>query len=322
MEEMRKAIWVILAMAVFASSAMVGVRGDDTKILVKKVKGEKVCMQGWECNTWSKYCCNQTITNFFQTYQFENLFSKRNSPVAHAIGFWDFQSFITAAALYEPLGFGTTGGHLMQMKEIAAFLGHVGAATSCGYGVSTGGPLAWGLCFNREMSPSQSYCNDYYKLTYPCSPGAEYYGRGALPIYWNFNYGYIGDFLKVDLLNHPEYIEQNATLAFQTAIFKWMTPIKKSQPSAHDIFVGNWKPTKNDTLAKRIPGFGATMNILYADQVCGQGDIDSMNVIVSHYLYYLDLMGVGREEAGPHDYLTCAEQVAFNPTSSSSSSTS
>ena len=53
-----------------------------------------------------------------------------------------------------------------------------------GYGVATGGPLAWGLCYNREMSPSQSYCDDTYKYTYPCSPGAEYYGRGALPIYW------------------------------------------------------------------------------------------------------------------------------------------
>lgn len=53
-----------------------------------------------------------------------------------------------------------------------------------GDGVVTGGPLAWGLCFNKEMSPSQDYCNDYFKLTYPCSPGAQYYGRGALPIYW------------------------------------------------------------------------------------------------------------------------------------------
>lgn len=50
--------------------------------------------------------------------------------------------------------------------------------------MATGGPLAWGLCYNKELSPSQSYCDDYYKLTYPCAPGAEYYGRGALPIYW------------------------------------------------------------------------------------------------------------------------------------------
>ena len=60
------------------------------------------------------------------------------------------------------------------------------------------------------------------------------------------------------------------------------------------------------------------MNVLYGDLVCGKGDNESMNNIISHYLYYLDLMGVGREEAGPHDLLSCAEQVVFNPSSSSS----
>lgn len=99
-----------------------------------------------------------------------------------------------------------------------------------------------------------------------------------------------------------------------------MTEIKKGQPSSHDVFVGNWKPTKNDTLAKRVPGFGATMNILYGEMVCGQGDIDAMNNIVSHYQHYLDLIGVGREEAGPHDVLTCADQLAFNPATATAAS--
>ncbi|CAA0833244.1 Chitinase-like protein 1 [Striga hermonthica] len=284
------------------------------------MNGKKVCSQGWECLDWSEHCCNETISDFFQTYQFENLFSKRNSPVAKAVGFWDYRSFITASAIYQPLGFGTTGGKLMQMKEVAAFLAHVGSQTSCGYGVATGGPLAWGLCYNKEMSPSQSYCDDFYKFDYPCAPGVDYYGRGAIPIYWNYNYGKIGHAIKSDLLNHPEYIEQNATLAFQAAIWSWMTTSDKKYPSAHDAFVGNWKPTKNDTLAKRVPGFGTTMNVMYGDIVCGQGDIDPMNNIISHYLYYLDLMGVGRELAGPHEELSCAEQIPFTKSPSPKSS--
>ncbi|KAL3329508.1 hypothetical protein AABB24_036538 [Solanum stoloniferum] len=282
--------------------------------IVKTVKGTKMCVKDWECNKLSKFCCNLTITDYLDTDQFELLFTKRNSPVAHAVGFWDYGSFIRAAALYQPLGFGTTGGKKMQMKEIAAFLGHVGSKTSCGYGVATGGPLAYGLCYNKEMSPSQDYCDDYFKLTYPCTPGARYYGRGALPIYWNYNYGAIGEALKLNLLDHPEYIEQNATMAFQAAIWRWMNPMKKGQPSAHDAFVGNWKPTKNDTLSNRLPGFGTTMNILYGDGVCGQGDVDAMNNIISHYQYYLDLMGVGREQAGPHEVLNCGDQKPFNPT--------
>ncbi|KAL6509679.1 serine/threonine protein kinase, CMGC, dual-specificity [Orobanche gracilis] len=307
-----------LAICVMSMAACL-VSAADKEIKVKTVKGEKVCDQGWECKGYSKYCCNQTISDIFQTYQFENLFSKRNTPVANAVGFWDYRSFILAASTFEHLGFGTTGGKLMQMKEIAAFLGHVGCKTSCGYGVDTGGPLAWGLCFKKEMSPSQKYCDEFYKYEYPCAPGAEYYGRGAIPIYWNYNYGAIGKGINQDLLNHPEYVEQNSTIAFQTAIYKWMTSVKRKQPSPHDVFVGNWKPTKNDTLAKRVPGFGSTMNLLYGELTCGQGDIDSMNNIISHYLYYLDLLGVGREEAGPNEVLSCAEQEPFNPYTTKSS---
>lgn len=118
-----------IVLALVAMSVMVN--GDDKEIIVKHVKGKKVCDQGWECKGFSAYCCNETISDFFQTYQFENLFSKRNTPVAKAVGFWDYRSFIVAAALYQPLGFGTTGGKLMQMKEVAAFLAHVGAKTSC-----------------------------------------------------------------------------------------------------------------------------------------------------------------------------------------------
>ncbi|XP_062143507.1 chitinase-like protein 2 [Alnus glutinosa] len=277
------------------------------------------CM-GNHCRISIHKCCSGAISDYFQTNQFENLFSKRNSPVAHALGFWDYHSFITASDEYQPYGFGTTDGNFLGLKEVAAFLAHVGSKTSCGYEAAAGDPLAWGLCYNKEInSASSSYCDENYKHTYPCTPGVAYYGRGALPIYWNYNYGEAGKALKVDLLNQPEYIEQNATLAFQVAIWRWMTPVKEHQPSAHDVFVGNWKPTESDTLAKRVPGFGTTMNVLYGDLVCGQGhENEAMNNMISHYLYYLRRLGVAREEAGPHEVLSCAEQVAFNPSSSSS----
>nr|AGY34712.1 chitinase class VII [Saccharum hybrid cultivar] len=276
--------------------------------------GEKVCDKGWECSG-SRFCCNETIGDFFKAYQFEELFPKRNSDLAHAAGFWDYKAFITAAALFVPRGFGTTGGKEMGMREVAAFLGHVGAKTSCGYKEAPDGETAWGLCYNHELSPSQSYCDDSNEL-YPCVEGVEYYGRGALPVYWNYNYGIVGKGIKQDLLNHPELLEQNATLAFEAPIWRWMTPMKRKQPSAHDVFVGNWKPTKKDTLSKRYPGFGATMNILYGDVICGKGSTDKMNFIISHYQHYLGLMGVGRERS--EDNLHCGDQVAFNPSSQSS----
>jgi len=274
----------------------------------------KICDKGWECK--GVYCCNQTISQIFTVDNFEELFSKRNSPVAHAVGFWDYYSFINAAAQFEGIGFGTTGGQLMQQKELAAFFGHVAAETSCGYSVAVGGPYAWGLCYKEEMSPDQLYCDQNY--LFPCSPGASYHGRGALPLYWNYNYGQIGEALKLDLLNYPDLLSNNATIGFQTAIWRWMNPIKPKQPSAHDVLVGNWKPTKNDTASFRFPGFGMTINVLNGGLECGQGDIEAMSNRVSHYLHFLDLMGVGRELAG--DHLDCGEQVALNPVSNSATS--
>lgn len=133
MADFKKATALILTVALLVNLAlMVDADGDDDKkIRVRKHNGKKECIQGWECSYWSVYCCNHTISDVFQVYQFEDLFPKRNSPVAHAVGFWDYHSFILAAATYEPLGFGTTGGKVMQMKEVAAFLAHVGAKTSC-----------------------------------------------------------------------------------------------------------------------------------------------------------------------------------------------
>lgn len=62
-----------------------------------------------------------------------------------------------------------------------------------GYGVATGGPLAWGLCYNKEMSPSQAYCDESYKFEFPCAPGAMYSGRGAIPVYW-----FVSFFIAID----------------------------------------------------------------------------------------------------------------------------
>ncbi|KAM0923050.1 hypothetical protein ACQ4PT_005807 [Festuca glaucescens] len=283
-----------------------------------EARREKACDTGWEGagSSGSRFCCNGTITDYFKAHHFEEFFPRRNNSIAHAGGFWSYQAFIAAAAQFEPRGFGTTGGKETGIKEVAAFLGHVGARTSCG--IFYPNPLAWGLCYNREMSPDQNYyCDDSNEL-YRCVEGVRYYGRGAIPVYWNYNYGIIGKGINQDLLSHPELLEQNDTLAFEAAIWRWMTPVKRRQPSAHDVFVGNWKPTKSDTLSKRYPGFGATMNIMYGDCICGRGFIDEMNFTLSHYQHYLDLMGVGREHSG--DNLDCAEQVVFNPSSENSDS--
>ena len=148
-----------------------------------------------------------------------------------------------------------------------------------------------------------------------CIPHSKWFFFYALNR--NYNYGKASKDLNVDLLSHPEYIDQNTTLAFQVSLWRWMTPIKEDQPSAHNVFIGYLEPTKNDTSTNGVSGFGATMKVLYGDLVCGQDDNESMNNIISNYLHYLDTMGVAQEEARSYEVLSCAKQIASNPPFSS-----
>ena len=85
------------------------------------------------CRRRFSTCCGGAISNYFRSSQFESIFSNRNSLEvdAHEVGFWNYQSFITASADYQPYGFGTTYRKLLGMKELAAFLAHVATKTSC-----------------------------------------------------------------------------------------------------------------------------------------------------------------------------------------------
>lgn len=229
--------------------------------------------------------CNKTISDLFTVQTFEDMFKHRNDRAAHAAGFWTYDGFMAAAQMFEKDGFASVGGDDMQKRELAAFFAHVAHETSCGWSMAKDGPTAWGLCYNQELAPMKDYCKTG-DLLYPCAPGAGYYGRGAFPLYWNYNYGPTGKALKQDLLHHPEILAQNETIAWQAAIWYWMTPAK-TRPSPHEVMIGKWVPTKNDTLANRKPGFGMTINIKASDVECGHGDDPRMLSRISHYLDFL-----------------------------------
>ncbi|KAK8984895.1 hypothetical protein V6N11_064441 [Hibiscus sabdariffa] len=225
--------------AAFSTMAMMLALGncqESVKPLVKVVKGKKLCDKGW-----SNYCCNQTISDYFQTDQFENLFALEGLM---------------------RLGSGIT---ILSLQLLQNFI-----IISGGYGVATGGPLAWGLCYNKEMSPSKLYCDDYYKYTYPCIPGVSYHGLAYLLVF---------------------------------------SPLEVDDTGEETPAFGNWKPTKNDTLGKRVGGFGTTMNVLYGDEVCGKGDSESPL-----------LPRPCGSRPGPHDVLTCEEQQPFTVSPSSATS--
>ena len=95
------------------------------------------------CNNGNPYqrdrpCCKGAVRYYFKTDQFENIFSNRSSLEIETDankGFLDYQSFITASALYQPYGFGTTymNWTFFGTKEVAAFLAHVATKISCEY---------------------------------------------------------------------------------------------------------------------------------------------------------------------------------------------
>lgn len=116
--------------------------------------------------------------------------------------------------------------------------------------------------------------------------------------------------LKVDLLDHPELVSDNATIAYQAAIYKWMTPFKVKQPSPHDVMVNKWVPTRNDTLSFRAPGFGMTINIFVGDDECGHGQDPKMDDRIAHYQKFISIID---QSIDPGLNLDCGSQGVLNP---------
>jgi hypothetical protein len=247
---------------------------------------------------------NLTFTEAFTSDDFYAFFPHINSQIAHAQGFYDYESFVTAAGMFEKQGFGLVGGSETQIQEISAFLAHAAHETTCGWSGSVDGPYAWGLCYNQELSPSSIYCVS--DIQYPCVNGVSYQGRGVFMLYYNYNYGTVGNALNLDLLSYPGQIANNATLAWATSIWKWMTP-QHPNPSAHSVMVGEWIPKKEDLDNFLAPGFGLTINILNGAVECGHGDDTRADDRISHYKKFVSQI----KKTDPGNNLDCGLQKAL-----------
>jgi hypothetical protein len=94
-------------------------------------------------------------------------------------------------------------------------------------------------------------CKGYYSeannqgTVYPRpSTSVNYFGRGALQLKWNYNYGAFSNSIFGDssvLLNNPERVASEGWLAFASALWIYMTPVSP-KPSMHDIVAGFWQP--------------------------------------------------------------------------------
>lgn len=172
-------------------------------------------------------------------------------------------------------------------KELAAFFAQIAHETRHGQD----GKYNDGLMFTHENDTTNAYIADNDE--YPPVKGQKYYGRGPMQLSYNGNYGYasmciLGD--KNILLKNPALVQTDPVIAFETAIYFWMTP-QTHKPSAHDVMTGKWQPNTTDKAANRVPGFGMTINIVNGQIECGKGDNGSMNDRIGFYQHFLQMLG-------------------------------
>ncbi|WKY11202.1 hypothetical protein Q1695_003060 [Nippostrongylus brasiliensis] len=150
-----------------------------------------------------------------------------------------------------------------------------------------GGPVS---SFMDQASPGLSpkdgekcisagrYCSQSAEISYfyPCSNGTSgsyytgcYFGRGAIQISYNYNYGQFNDFLKsknikADLINEPNQImtKMDPPLAILASLWFYMTP-QPPKPAMHDIVMGTWNSgAENAAVGYTGPIFGPTSLII------------------------------------------------------------
>jgi chitinase len=141
-----------------------------------------------------------------------------------------------------------------------------------------------------------------------CVAGKQYYGRGATQISWNYNYCAASEWLygnnnfddgvDLTLVNNPYLVEQNAALAWKTAIWYWMT---QRGPN-----VSGWPlETAHDALTTTDPsgnyGNGGAIRAINGALECNGGNGAQVQSRVEKFNSFLGLLGYGGGQFGRND---------------------
>lgn len=256
---------------------------------------------------------NTNLTKLLDNRTWNELFPNRygiglKDSINHNPDFYSFNAFVQAAKLFPSFLSGNDSN--IQKRELAAFLANIAQETSGGWDAAPGGYYKWGLYYLEENNNGQpNTYNDTSKKSYPGVAGKYYYGRGPKQLSWNYNYGQFSQawFGNRDtLLQHPELLSKDPLLSFASAIWFWVTP-QFPKPSCHDIMVGNWSPTPDDMAKGRLPGFGATLNVINGGIECGKGaNTQRTSYRYGYYQYFCQYFHVV-----PGGNIDCANQKPF-----------
>ncbi|MDR0304814.1 MAG: hypothetical protein LBH98_08635 [Chitinispirillales bacterium] len=194
------------------------------------------------------------------------------------------------------------GSLSVRKQELAAFLGNISHETTGGG--SEEKTKTWGLYWREEVAwqnggNSLGYIDGGNK-SYPPAPGKSYHGRGPIQISWNYNYGQLSEFLYGDkqiLLDNPDAIcpkkPEDATLAFMSAVWFWMTP-QVPKPSCHQVYAGTWNPSGEDIAKGRDKSkFGMAIFIINGGLECNGITSSDYRVVdrIDFYKRYIKALG-------------------------------
>ncbi|HSW06539.1 chitinase [Aquabacterium sp.] len=147
--------------------------------------------------------------------QFDRLFPER-------IAFYSYEGFV--AALAATPGLAASGSAQLRRQEMAAFLAQIAHESDQLRAVREYERANWDHYCRRD--PGES-----------CAPGKQYYGRGPIQLSWNYQYLAAGRALGIDLWADPDRVAGDATVAWQTALWYWMTQIGPGRMTAHEAML-------------------------------------------------------------------------------------
>jgi len=221
-------------------------------------------LQIWSCTgaanqKWTVPSGGGSSSGFVVTEaQFNQMFPSRNS-------FYTYAGLTDAMRKYP--AFATTGSDTVKRQEAAAFLANVSHETG-------------GLVYINEINTANypHYCDT--SQPYGCPAGqAAYYGRGPIQLSWNFNYKAAGDALGIDLLNNPDRVKNETSVAYQTAVWYWMTQRGPGTMTPHDAMVNS-------------RGFGETIRSINGSLECNGGNPAQVQSRVAAYNRFTSILGV------------------------------
>ncbi|MET9443444.1 glycoside hydrolase family 19 protein [Streptomyces sp. NPDC006610] len=212
---------------------------------------------------WEPYACDTGSGTPVGTFvvseaQFNQMFPNRNA-------FYTYRGLTAALSAYP--GFATTGSDTTKKQEAAAFLANVSHET---------GGLVHVVEQNTANYPH--YCD--WGRPYGCPAGqAAYYGRGPIQLSWNFNYKAAGDALGIDLLGNPWLVQNDAAIAWKTALWYWNTQSGPGTMTPHNAMVNG-------------AGFGQTIRSINGSMECDGRNPAQVQSRVTKYQQFTQILGV------------------------------